>query len=164
MSGAARKIETAANIAIVIAAIAIVFVAVRHYTGNRIPPRISTGAKFGVQSINWQESKKNIVLGLSTTCHFCTESAGFYRDLVKQCKEEHVRTVALFPQPVAAAQEYLNNQGIHVDEVRQAILPDLGISGTPTVLLVGDTGVVQNVWFGKLPGNVEKEVLVRARQ
>jgi hypothetical protein len=164
MSGVAKKIEMAANIAIIIAALGFTVFVVRYYTANRSHQGISVGTKFGVQNIQWQDNKKNIVLGLSTECHFCTESAGFYRELVQQCKQEHVRTIALLPQPIPAAQEYLKNEGVQVDEIRQAALPDVGITGTPTLLMVSDAGLVKNVWIGKLPENTEKEVLAKVRQ
>jgi hypothetical protein len=65
------------------------------------------------------------------------------------------------PQQVTAAQAYLAGEGVQVDEIRQAQLPDIGISGTPTLMMINSTGLVQNVWFGKLPDNVEKEVLAK---
>lgn len=163
MSGAAKKIETAANVAIIIAALGFAVVVFKRYIANPAP-QISVGEKLKVQNINWQDNKKNMVLGLSTNCHFCTESAGFYRQLVQQCKQDHVRTIALLPQPLSAAQEYLKNEGVSVDEVRQAILPEIGIPGTPTLLIVGESGRVQNVWIGKLPEDSEKDVLSKLRQ
>lgn len=165
MSGAAKKIETAANIAIIVAALVFTIVAIKHYAGGpgQRLQHISVGQKFSLQNINWQSSKKNVVLGLSTNCHFCSESSGFYRELVRQCKEKSIRTIAVFPEQANAAEAYLKEKGIQVDEVRQAALPEIGISGTPTLLIVGDKGVVQHVWVGKLPDETEKEVLAKAK-
>jgi Redoxin len=166
MSGIAKKIETTANVAIIVAAVVFTIVAVRHFRGgsNQPIPHIPVGAKFGLQGVNWQDNNKNLVLGLSTGCHFCTESAPFYRELVQYCKQEHVRTVAVFPQDNAAAEAYLKNEGVQVDEIRQAHLTDIGINGTPTLLLINDAGVVKDVWEGKLPGKSEKEVLAAAKR
>lgn len=166
MSAIAKKIETTANVAIIVAAVVFTIVAVKHFRSgsNQQSPRIPVGAKFALQGVNWQGNNKNLVLGLSTNCHFCSESAAFYRELVQYCKQEHVRTVAVFPQQVDAAQTYLKNEGVQVDEVRQAQLPDIGISGTPTLLLINDVGVVKDVWIGKLPEKSEKEVLAAAKR
>ena len=166
MSGVAKKIEATANIAIIVAAVVFTLVAVRHFRGgsNQQAPRISVGAKFGLQGMKWQDNNKNLVLGLSTNCHYCSESAGFYRELVQQCKQEHVRTVAVFPQETTAAEAYLKSEGVQVDEIRQAQLPDIGIGGTPTLLLINNAGVVKDVWVGKLPDSAEKEVLAAARK
>jgi peroxiredoxin len=159
-SQVAKKIETAANFAIIIAAAAIIFIFVRNYTRKPItPPTIALGAKFALKNESWQSSQKNIVLAVSTTCHFCTESAGFYRELVKQCKQQNVRTIAVLPQSTAEAESYLKNEGVVVDEIRQSTLSDLEISGTPTLVLVGGDGTVKKVWVGKLADDQEKEVL-----
>jgi len=162
-SKAARKIEMAANIAIIIAALAVVLIFIRNYTQKPAgpPPTIATGTKLPLQDVNWQSSEKNLVLVVSTTCHFCTESAGFYRELVSQCKQQHVRTIAVLPQVVPEAESYLKNEGVTVDEVRQSALSDIKVYGTPTLLLVDSGGIVRNVWEGKLPDKQEKEVLAK---
>ena len=46
-----------------------------------------------------------------------------------------------------------------VDEIRQATLSDLEISGTPTLLLLDRSGVVKQVWFGKLQAEREGDVV-----
>jgi hypothetical protein len=161
MEKAAKKVEVAANIAIIIVALAGVLFFIRNYKMNRAESRIeiSTGTKFALKDMNWQVSEKSVALALSTTCHFCTESAGFYRELVQRCKEQHVHTVAVFPQAVNEAQSYLQNVGVTVDEIRQGSFPDLKIGGTPTLLLLDNGGVVKSVWVGKLPPAKEQEVL-----
>lgn len=159
----ARKIEIGANVAIIIAALAIVGIFARNYFRN--PPNsqqtISPGARFALKDVNWQANGKSLVLAVSTTCHFCTESAPFYRELVSKCKDQHVRTIAVLPQPTSEAESYLKGEGVSVDDVRQGVLHDLEIGGTPTLLLVDTGGIVRNVWIGKLPGDKEQEVLTK---
>lgn len=159
----AKKIEIAANIAILIAAFAVVAFFVRNYVAGRTnnPPSIAAGEKFALKGVDWQSSEKNLVLAVSTTCHFCTESAPFYRTLVDQCRQSHVHVVAVLPQPPAEAQAYLANEGVAVDEIRQSPLADLEVRGTPTLLLVDRAGVVRNVWVGKLAERAEKELISR---
>lgn len=160
MANTAKKIEVAANVAIIAVALLAIAFFVTNFGMSRKPvpsPKISTGARFALGQIDWQ--KKNVVLALSTTCHFCTESAGFYRELVQECQKRHIRTIAVLPQAISEAQSYLSNEQVSVDEVRQGSFPDLQIGGTPTLLLVDYRGLVENVWVGKLPANKEKEVL-----
>lgn len=162
---AAKKIETAANIAIIIAAAAVLFFFVKNYMQKPAePPTVALGSKFALQNVNWQSSAKNIVLAVSTTCHYCTESAPFYRQLVEQCKQQHVHTIAVLPQSVAEAQAYLQNEGVTVDDIRQAPLSDLSVGGTPTLVLVDSGGVVRDVWVGKQPDTKEKEILAKLTQ
>src|SRR2546423_14770815 len=136
METAARNLEVTANIAIIaVALVVIVFFAANYGTFRKTDqrPKISTGTKFALGQTDWQ--KRNVVLALSTTCHFCTESAGFYRELVQECQKRHIRTIAVLPQSVPEAQSYLNNERVSVDEVRQGSFSDLQISGTPTLML-----------------------------
>lgn len=162
-SGTARKIEIGANVAIIVAALAIVGIFARNYFRNPANSQhtISPGARFALKDVNWQSNGKSLVLAVSTTCHFCTESAPFYRELVSKCKDQHVRTIAVLPQPISEAESYLKGEGVAVDDVRQGVLHDLEIGGTPTLLLVDSGGIVRNVWFGKLPSDKEREVLAR---
>jgi hypothetical protein len=161
MDRIAKKVEVVANMAIIIAATVFAFVAIRHYTGTKsgVSAGIAAGEHLVLTDVNWSANKRNVVLALSVGCHFCTESAPFYRELIHQCKLAHIRTIAVLPQSGDAAHSYLSNLQISVDEMRNARLPDIGIAGTPTLLLVSDQGVVQNVWVGELPHNAEKEVL-----
>lgn len=165
-SGLAKKIELAANIGIVITAVLVVIFFIRNYTQRPNDPQrtVALGSKFALKNVNWQASGKNLVFAVSTTCHYCTESAAFYRELVEECRQQHVRTIAVLPQPQAEAQAYLSGEGVDVDEIRQAPLSDLDIGGTPTLVLVNQAGVVKQVWRGKLPSEKEKDVITKLTQ
>ena len=157
---AAKWLEIAANVAIIVVAVVIVIVFVRNYfsASKTSPPTIAAGARLTGQPVNWHDSPKNVVLVLSTTCHFCKESSGFYRKLVEDCRN-HARTVAFFPQTPQEAQAYLKAEDVQVDEIKHADFHLLEIGGTPTLLLVDNKGIVQKVWLGKLSEAKEKEVL-----
>jgi len=157
---ATKWLEVAANISIIIVAVVIVIVFARNYfsASKTSPPTIAAGAKLTGEPVNWHDSPKNVVLVLSTTCHFCKESSGFYRKLVEDCRS-HARTVAFFPQTPQEAQAYLNAENVQVDEIKHADFQSLQVGGTPTLLLVDSKGIVQKVWLGKLSEAKEKEVL-----
>ena len=162
-SQAAKRIEMAANVAIILASAAVIVVFARNFTRTSTDalPTIATGTKFALKDAHWRSAEKTMVLAISTTCHFCNESARFYDELVSQCKQQHVRTIAVLPQPTVEAESYLKDKGIAVDEVHQAILSGLRINGTPTLLLVDGGGIVRSVWIGKLESSGEKEVLAK---
>jgi thioredoxin-related protein len=164
--GMAKKIEIAANIGILITAVLVVILFVRNYTQRQNDPQrtVALGSKFALKNVNWQANDKNLVFAVSTTCHYCTESAAFYRKLVDECKQQHVHTIAVLPQPVAEAQAYLSGEGVSVDEIRQAPLSDLEISGTPTLVFVDQGGLVRHVWQGKLPSEKENDVVTTLGQ
>ena len=156
-----KKIEMGANVAIIIVALVAVAIFVRNYWMGpaELHHNIKTGSKFGLKVEDGRGSPKTVVLALSTNCHFCTESAGFYRELSLQCHQRHIPIIAVLPQEIAASQSYLASEGVTVDEVRQVQLSDLRVDGTPTLVIVDGSGVVKKVWYGKLPSNKEKEVL-----
>jgi hypothetical protein len=161
----AKRIEIGANIAIVVAACLLIALCTKSLLRRSpdSPQAIAVGARLSLDNVTWQ-ANRNVVLAISTTCHFCNESASFYRDLVSECRRRNVPTIALLPQPVAESESYLQERQILVDDVRQAQLPDVQIYATPTVLIVDRRGIVQRAWVGKLPPERENEILSKLRQ
>src|SRR4051812_19697908 len=88
-----------------------------------------------------------LLVALSTNCHYCQASAGFYRELLKPASEHGFRVIALFPQPVVAGKAYLESLGVVVHEIRQVDYHVIGVSGTPTLVLVDDKGRVKEHWI-----------------
>jgi thioredoxin-related protein len=164
--GLAKKLELAANIGIVITAIFVGILFFRSYGRSRPDTErvIALGTKFALKNVDWQANDKNLVFAVSTTCHYCTDSADFYRKLVEACKQRHVHTIAVLPQAPAEAQAYLGGEGVSVDEIKQSDLPTLEVNGTPTLLLVDHAGVVKRVWVGKLPSTKEEDVVTTLGQ
>jgi hypothetical protein len=120
------------------------------------------GKAISLPDTDWKRNNQTLVLVLSTGCHFCTESASFYKELVqKRAKQGNTRLVAALPQPVDASRKYLSDLGIAVDDVRQLPPNSLGVRGTPTLLLVNKDGVVTDSWRGKLSPDKELKVMTR---
>jgi hypothetical protein len=129
--------------------------------GNAVEAGI-VGKSISLPDTDWKRGDQTLVLVLSTGCHFCTESASFYKELVqKRAKQGNTRLVAVLPQPVDASRKYLSDLGIAVDDVRQLPPNSLGVRGTPTLLLVNKDGVVTDSWRGKLSPDKELEVMTR---
>jgi hypothetical protein len=156
----ARRIETAANIAVILVACAMGTSLILKYA---LPAAarggISKGTRLTGESFNWSRKPRTLVFALSTTCHFCTESGSFYQLLLKKSPRETTRTLALFPQSPAESESYLAKLGVSVDEIKQVPLESLRVAGTPTVFIVNREGVVESVWEGKLRSSGENEIL-----
>ena len=129
---AAKWLEIAVNVSIIIVAVVIVIVFTRNcFPASKTSPRtIVAGAKLTGQLVNWHDSPKTVVLVLSTTCHFCEESSGFYRKLVEDCRT-HARTVAFFPQTPEEAQAYLKAEDVQVDESNMPIFSRYRLAARP---------------------------------
>jgi thiol-disulfide isomerase/thioredoxin len=176
-SAVIKKLEVLANIAVIITSVVLCSVLVKKYffsaakqeaSVEAVQPKladssssrrqsIQAGTKVLLPGIDWSKSARTVVLVLSTTCHFCSESAPFYQKLQQQ-KRESVRLVALFPQPLQDSRTYLDKLGVKVDDVVQSPLSSAGVSGTPTLLLIDNQGAVIDSWVGKLSEGAAEEV------
>ena len=171
MNSLYKRIELIANVAIILVAISLVVVLAKRYvfTGpnqNETTDQIQSnvGTKISQLDVDWSKSDRNLVLMLSNTCHFCTESAPFYQRLVQaRTQRDTFRLAAFFPQTVTEGRTYLNGLGVNIDEIKQVSAGAIRIKGTPTLLLVNSAGVVTEEWLGKLPPEKENEVLARLR-
>lgn len=172
MNSLPKKIELVANVAIIVVALLLCTVLVKSYilpapsqgrAGETAETRrgLGRGDEVAISGIDWQKNGRTLLLALSTTCHFCTQSAPFYQRVVEERGDTQL--VALLPQSAEEGRSYLEQLEITVADVRQASLAKLGMSGTPTLILVNDRGVVSDVWVGALAPSKENEVLSRLR-
>lgn len=160
----ARKLEIATNIAILIAATLASVVLVRNFlfpgkANSERPPSVAVGTTLSVPGFDWRSNGNTVVLALSTSCHFCSESAPFYRRLADELSRRRVHLTAVLPQNADESSEYLRALQLAFGDVRQVPLRALQIRGTPTLLLVDERGVVRHVWEGKLTPEREQQVL-----
>ena len=182
-SAVIKKLEVLANIAVIITSVVLCSVLVKKYFFSAAkqealveaaPARspasnasrsqsIQAGTKVSLPGIDWSKSTRTVVLVLSTTCHFCSESAPFYEKLQQQ-KPNDVRVVAVLPQPLEDSRNYLNKLGVSVTDVVQSSLASVGVSGTPTLLLVDNEGSVTGSWVGKLSESEAAKVIAQIQQ
>jgi hypothetical protein len=166
MNNTLKKIELVANLSIIALAIVMGMTLARIYMIPAPPkadvdqtrrPETLVGSKVELPDVDWKAGRQTLVLALSASCHFCSDSAPFYRELAE--KRGDTRIIAVLPQPASGGKVYLKKHAVPVDEVRQIQLGSLGVSGTPTLLLVNSSGVVTDSWVGKLGTEKETEVL-----
>ena len=174
MNGFAKKLEIVANVAIIVLAVLLGGVIVKRYYFTSAPAEgvappqsqaaaagsaVKPGTNVQLANYNWSESDNTLVMVLSTTCHFCTESGPFYKRLMEaRADKKKLRVVAVFPQGEKEAREYLKSLGVVADEIRTASPATLGVRGTPTLILADSKGTTVNTWIGKLPSLQEDEV------
>jgi hypothetical protein len=163
-----KKIEAAANIAVIALVGLFGWTVLRgNFAPSSSPNLVAqpSGPKVGLslnqsplKDVTWAKNKSTLVLGLQTTCHFCTKSGPFFQKLAATASG-NTKIVAVLPQTVEQSKQYLSGLGVHVDEIRSTTLASISVSGTPTLMLVDDKGVIRNVWVGKLPDEQQAEVL-----
>jgi hypothetical protein len=166
-----RALQTGANIATIIVACLLSVVLVKTYLmpgpvlrrpGASAIESISVGKSLSSQlpGVNWSSNGETVLLALSTHCHFCSESAPFFRQLSEKSGKTF-KIVAVLPEPASEARDYLNREGVHVDQLRQLSLDRIGVDGTPTMLLLNSRGIVTKSWVGKL-GSDEQNQAIKA--
>ena len=167
MGKVSSKIELVANILIIIVAILFGVVLVQKYffasptvVANQ-PPRMepTVGKQVNLADVDWSKQSKTVVLALQTTCHFCNESAPFYKRLTQAVQGKNIKIIAVFPTKAEESTAHLKDLGITEIEVKQSPLSNLQASGTPTLILTNDKGEVTNFWIGKLTPDKEDEVI-----
>lgn len=168
---AVKRLEIAAYAAILVMAVAVSGTALNKYLKQRTSgkalvgrPSVPSLDRIKLQGADWKAHRHTLLLVLSTTCHFCTESAQFYRKLAEdKVLVKRMSIIAFFPQPVPEGKVFMSTHGIIGVEVRQAAAWEFGLSSTPAVLLVDEHGKVLESWFAKLEPDQEAAVTARLR-
>jgi len=166
-----KRIELVTNIAIIMVALLLATFLIKNLIVDRSASRrrlaateqaLKPGMKVSLPGFDWSMKDSHIVLVLQKGCHFCSESAPFYQQLVRGVAgRPDLQLVATLPQSTNEARQYLNEIKVPIAEVVQANLGSIKVRGTPTLLLVDKTGMITDIWSGKLPPEKESEVLNR---
>lgn len=167
MNNLHKRAELFANIAIVIIAILLSIVLVKRFILNSNEPagaaaanQLAPGDKVPLEGIDWVKSGHTVLLVLQKGCRFCTESAQFYQRLIKETANRNdVKLIALLPQSVTEGKQYLDEIGVSIADIRQVSPRQVKVGGTPTLILVNESGVALGVWKGKLSPEAESQVL-----
>ncbi|HKS42668.1 MAG TPA: hypothetical protein VJX74_18800 [Blastocatellia bacterium] len=161
-----KKIEMLANVAIVIVTLMLGSVLVKQYffaaPNKAIVKEVAAGTKISLPDVDWGKNHQTMLLILAQGCHYCADSAPFYQKLLRETEQKgQIKLMAVFPQGSSDGTKYLNDLGVPIKEVKMASLDAIGITGTPSLILVNSEGVVTDVWLGQLPPDKQAEVLSR---
>jgi thiol-disulfide isomerase/thioredoxin len=168
------KLDKAANIALILACMALIGALARNYYLSRLPdPGIELGIEKGEQvklsgdaSADTQTAQATLVLALSTHCGFCQESVPFYQKLAafKNSSPARVRLATVMTEPKEEIEAYLKKQGIAADAVFSMPVSQIGVKGTPTLLLLDGQNKLIESWVGKLNSQEESEVIAHLQK
>lgn len=172
-----RAVQFGANIGIIAIALVLAFLIVDRFVisrdsepiivGSTLPsipeagPQNLIGKVIPLNEVDWEQNGTTVILYLSTTCRYCTESSPFYQRLKAAKAGNNFRLVAVFPQDINESTKYLEILNFRADQILSASLNSIGVTGTPTLMLVTENGVVYEAWRGKLKEDVENEVLAK---
>ena len=116
-----------------------------------------------IPKLDYGNSKQTLLIALNTNCSYCRESLPFYRKLVlaNGLANESLRVVAVFPNKAEEVARYAKENDLLFDAIADLQFSRYKISGTPTMILVNNSGEVNNFWVGKLP-DIEADRLIRS--
>jgi hypothetical protein len=157
-----KRLETVANISVIIAAIVLVaFLGqqewIRHNSPSMAAARSLEGKTVHLPGVQVAAQSRTLVIAISTQCHFCRDSEPFYKELAEK-SASRVKLVAVLPQPQSEAEEYVRHAIAPSIQVVSTPLDSLGVMSTPTLLLIDSSGRVQKAWVGKLDGPAQQQV------
>jgi thioredoxin-related protein len=158
------NLELGIQITIAIAIVAVAGVLVKRNlfsTPNRsLAPQINAGEKLNVSNVDWEQNNKSLVFFLQKGCVYCAASAPFYRQLIAEANIKHVKSLAILPNSMEDARQYLKSLDLPIENIQIGSLTAYKVNGTPTLLFVDRHGTVRNAWFGT-PSEREGEVRKR---
>ena len=157
------KLEAIANITVILVALAVGGVILRQkIAAPRIPRSVAAGDRLSpVPGIDWSTHRRTLILALNSSCHYCQDSMPFYQGLVQgQPKDrQDLDIIAVFPNDAEAVQQLLRQEALSIRGIPAVPLDQLGVVGTPTLILVDGEGRVQQSWVGLLTPRQQLEVL-----
>ena len=160
-----RNLEIVTNAAILLVAVLIVGTFASRYFMKPLKPSLSGGLQVGqtfsnIEGITYQDSPKTLLIAVSAKCTYCISSIPFYERLAEaQRANPSTRIVQVFPsfEDVKALAGQKGSM-----ESRTVDFRSLGLTSTPTMILLDNDGRVLNFWVGQLSPQRETEVLKAA--
>jgi len=170
-------LDTVANIAIILVCAIAAVVLVRNQFFPRTAqapggmPQVEKGEQYDqLKAVVPAGSNRALVVAVSPGCHFCNDSIPFYKNLIEQRNQKNsaVKFIAAVPasekpeeaqQLVAEETQKFSAGGAQPDGMVNIDFAAIKVPGTPTLMLVDNTGKVLDVWVGKLDPKNEKRVL-----
>jgi len=153
------NIELGINIIIAVAIVAVAAVVLKRYafsSNPANPPRIAKGDRLEVPNVNWEQNEKTLVFFLMKDCRYCQSSAPFYRQLLADAAKQNVQVLAILPNSVKEAKEYVQLLELPIDNIQTGSLAAYKIPGSPSVLFVDKQGIVKSAWLGAAEGREQK--------
>lgn len=158
-----KHLDRIANVAIILAVAVFLILVVRGEFFRRAPaPGRSATALVGktihLPGVVFPAQRDSLVLGISTTCHFCNESLPFYKQLTDRA-QGRIQVFAVLPQTQTESSRYLADAGLSAVHEVSADLGSIGVYATPTVLLIDNNGKVKSAWIGKQDEAGQRKIL-----
>lgn len=159
------KLERLAYICLITVSLLSIGILIKH---SFFPPRQTyslnlpklVGRQLDIPGAKWSKTHVNVVVFLSTKCHFCEASMPFYRHLISERNVENsfINMVAISREPSKTVQDHLLAENVRFDQVYQLQKSNTWLRATPTFLLVDGSGVIKQALIGELNSSRQQEI------
>ena len=161
------RLEPIANMVVIATALVVGFTLLRGIVDSSAVPRgLGVGDSLPtVAGVDWSRHSKTLVLALNSSCHYCRESAPFYRTLAQARvtgADRDLDMIALFQNDSRATRTFNTQLGLSIRSFSDVALEKLNVVATPTLFLVDRTGRVERAWVGVLTRRQQLDVLALA--
>ncbi len=156
-------IEVSTNIAVLLVTLLIIGGFARLYYPRRAGNQVILHSRQILPSIpglDYGQSSRTLLIAMNTRCQFCTESIPFYNRLAEAALKTWTDTqiVAVFVNPQEEVRRYARDSSLKVNALPSVELTKLGISATPSIILIDQAGRVMDSWVGRLSNEREMKV------
>ncbi len=115
---------------------------------------------------SWNSYPKTLVLALRRSCPYCKASLPFYKQLgdLENSGVLHSHLLVVMRSDESAGRSFLKTGDVEVQGIFGIDFDDLKVPGTPTLLLLNSSGVIEHAWVGQLTPRMEKDVISAAEE
>jgi len=166
LSRVRRFLEATTSVAVLLGAVVIIYVGLWSHFHEGAKPQLSVGLRTGATlhmppNVGNGGATKTLIMAMNTACGYCQESVPFYRKLSEGWRKasESARLVAIFPNGEDDVKHFLRDNQLDVEASSSVDFGPLKITGTPTLILVGENGEIRDFWVGKLSADQEEQVI-----
>ena len=162
----ASRVGRLADILQVVVSISVLTIALNTYRVRNVAsaddpsPKLTSGVQMsGLPEIDYARRPLTLILFERSSCQYCTQSMPFYESLSHTLDRSRIQFVAASLEAKEVSVQYLHGHNVIPDFVVQ--LPatrSYPIRGTPTLVLIDNSGKVRDSWVGALDPEREHDV------
>jgi hypothetical protein len=159
------RLEVITNIAVCLAAVAVLLVMAGRYlkeTGTSIHSGLRTGGVLpSLPGVDYGKSSRTLLIAVSARCDGCGDSVPFFNQLKRSVisKGNSTQIVALFPETGDEVNRFVQQQNLNLEFVSGVNFKDFTFIGTPTMVLVNGNGQIIDFWIGKPSSDLQQEII-----
>jgi hypothetical protein len=113
------------------------------------PGQVRVGDRISIPNVKLGPGD-TVVLALRDGCPYCKASAPLYKQLLEAAGSGgQKRVIAVLPEAADRGKSYLRSVGLEVSEVYEVALDKIHVTGTPTLLVLSENGIVKRALYGQ---------------